>query len=482
MSTTKGGWARKPTEQELTTLRIRPDAIPASVSERNAELTLYHSWDESLVGIRHWDREAGAITFSTPSGHPPGAFIAHSEKARTFALWNVREGMTTPGQWYLDRDAGRVVYWPLPGEEADAVVAYAPTSTSVLRLEGTEESPVRDVLLRGLTVGLTTTPLVAGGFGALRFEGAIEGRHVERLRIDRVTVRWAGGQGIRLAGCRSVKVSGCTVQETGAGGLCLSGTDGTVERTCVHHIGRTYASALGLRVSGSDWRVRRNTLHHTPYTAINAGGQRLRFEHNRFHHIMEELDDGAAIYIFAGGTCELRGNYTHDLRDEQVHAYYLDERCTGCLVQGNVAENVCWPIHNHMATDCELKENVCVSSGRMRISFANCHGFVLTRNVFVCPGELVLAPSYTGVRRLRSNVFFSGEGRYRWEFHNRLPSLEPNETPTPILPGDSGSVVADIGCVCRSGKVSYGNPELAAQLGLKEIDVSAAGCGREAAG
>jgi acyl-CoA synthetase (AMP-forming)/AMP-acid ligase II len=25
--------------------------------------------------------------------------------------------MTEPGQWYLDRTAGKVVYWPVPGEE-----------------------------------------------------------------------------------------------------------------------------------------------------------------------------------------------------------------------------------------------------------------------------------------------------------------------------------------------------------------------------
>ncbi len=479
MSTTKGGWERKPTEQELTTLRLKPGSLPETICERNAELTIYHSWDESLVGIRDWDREQGIITFSTPSGHPPGAFGNRKDQARTFVVWNVREGMTQPGQWYFDRDAGRLVYWPLPEEKIADIAAYAPTATTVLRLVGTEAAPVRDVSLHGLTFGVTTTPLVAGGFGALRFDGAIEAAHVQGLRLQQITVRWTGGQGIRALNTQGLRCTECTIHDVGAGGMVFSGTDGVISGNLLHHNGRTYPSALALRVSGERWRVQHNTLHHTPYSAINAGGRHLRFEHNRFHHIMEELVDGAAIYIFAAKNCVLRGNYTHDVRDEQVHAYYLDEQSADSLVEGNVAVGVPWPIHNHMAWNCVLRGNVCLNDGGMRISFPNCDRFLLERNVFACRGELVFEPSYTGVGQLRRNVCFSQAGSYRWAFHDRLPSLERNADPTPMLPENAGSVMADLGCRCEAGKIAYANHELAAKFGLGELDVSAAGCGRD---
>jgi hypothetical protein len=45
--------------------------------------------------------------------------------------------------------------------------ALAPMQTAVVRLAGTAEAPVRDVQLTGLTIGVTTTPLRAGGFGAM---------------------------------------------------------------------------------------------------------------------------------------------------------------------------------------------------------------------------------------------------------------------------------------------------------------------------
>ncbi len=479
MSTTKGGWERKPTAEELTTLRLVKGSLPDGLSARNAELTIFHSWDESLVGIKSWNRAKGVITFSTPSGHPPGAFGSWKEQARTFAVWNVREGMTRPGQWFLDRERGCVVYWPLAGESLRTVAAVAPTRTTVIRIAGTEEAPVGRVRLSGLTLGVTTTPLIAGGFGALKFEGALEAAYAPGLRLDGLTVRWAGGQGLRVMKSDGVRCTGLTVCEVGGCGAVFQGAGGVITGALIHHNGRIYPSALGLRVSGERWRVHHNTLHHTPYSAVNAGGKGLRFEHNRFHHIMEELVDGAAIYVFAAKRCVLRGNYTYDLRDEQVHAYYLDEQSADSLVEGNVAVGVPWPIHNHMAWGCTLRGNVCLYAGNMRITFPNCDRFLLERNVFSCGGELIFEPSYTGVSRLKANVFHSGAGHFRWAFHDRLPSLERNAGPVAALPTNEGSLVADPGCRCEEGRVTYANLDLAKKLGLPVLDVSGAGCGRE---
>lgn len=479
MSTTKGGWQRPPTDEELTTLRVVPGSLPEGLSERHAELTIYHSWDESLVGIRRWDREAGVIVFSTPAGHPPGAFGGWKEQARTFVVWNVREGMTRPGQWYLDRERGLIVYWPLDGELPGRPDVLAPTRRAVLRLAGTAERPVRDVRLKGLTFGVTTTPLQAGGFGARLFEGAIEAQYAHGLRLDGVTLRWAGGYGMRVQSSDGVRIERCTAHDTGAGGILLTGKGGVVARTLIRHVGRTYPSALALSVHGERWRVHRNTLHHTPYSAISAGGRALRFEANRFHHVVEELVDGAAIYVYAGKGCMLRGNYTYAVRDEQVHAYYLDEQCEESVVAGNVADGVPWPLHNHMASRCTIRDNICLARAGMRITFANCDGFLLARNLLACEGELAFDGSYTGVRCLQRNVFFSRAGRYRWAFADRLPSLERNVGPTPALPRNAGSVFTDPGVRCEDGRIAFADPEAARRLGIRALDVSGAGCGRE---
>ena len=74
MSTTGGGWKRKPTSEELTTLKYRPEDIGSWLDINNAEVTVYHMWDESMVGLKAIDAEKQILTFSSPLGHPPGAF------------------------------------------------------------------------------------------------------------------------------------------------------------------------------------------------------------------------------------------------------------------------------------------------------------------------------------------------------------------------------------------------------------------------
>ena len=475
MSTTGGGWERKPTEEELTTMRLLPNSLPETISERNAELTIYHCWDESLVGIKYWDRAHDMIVFSTPSGHPPGAFGESKRQARSFVVWNVREGMTKPGQWYQDREAGRIVYWPLEGETLADMEAFAPTRAAVLRVNGTAEAPVNNVRIKGVTFGLTTTPLIAGGFGARLFEGAIEGVNVRGLRLEDTTILWAGGQGARLSNCHGLRCLRCDFHDTGAGGASFDGTDGVVEDTLIHHVGLSYSSAIGLRLGGERWRVRHNTIHNTPYSAIAAGGKDLRFERNRFHHVMEQLMDGAAIYMFAADSCVLRGNYTHDIRDSVAHAYYLDERSVDSLVEGNVAENVPWALHNHMGSNCVIRNNVCLSSSGMKLTLALCDRFVLERNVLVCEGEFTFNGAATSIACLRGNCFFSRSGNYNWSFNDMTPSRQRDPGPMPMLPRSQGSLLADPGCRCDNGRISYLDKDLAARLKLPCLDVSSAG-------
>jgi hypothetical protein len=467
MSSTGGGWKRKPTDEELTTLKHRPEDIGPWLDIKNAEVTVYHMWDESLVGLSAIDTKSNTLTFASPSGHPPGAF-----GVKKYVVWNVREGMTQPGQWYLDRTAGKLVYWPLPGEDMAKAVVFAPTIESIIRIQGTRAKPARDITIRGLTLSVTTTPLEAGGFGAGKFDGAVSVSFAEDCRLLDLEIINVGGQGIKASG-GALRVERCNVHHTGACGIRCSGTANVVIDNHIHDVGLTYPSAIALQGGGRDCEISHNEVHETPYTAVNWGGRNSRIEHNLIYHAMQELHDGAGIYCFAGKGLVLRGNFIRDIIDTGGYgasAYYLDERSENCLVEGNLSVGIVRPSHNHMAKNNTIRNNVFISGANARLTFPKSSNFTVEKNIICAKGNIVLE-NPDAVTRLHNNVFFSAKGIVQCR---KLKNY--SQAGSYQLKAEDGNLFVDPLIVeFEKGAVRLAPETPVDKLGIKPIDVSSAG-------
>jgi len=465
MSTTGGGWKRKPTAEELTTMRFRAEDLPAGIEAANAEVTVYHMWDESLVGVAAIDRQGGLMRFKSACGHPPGAFGVGE-----YVVWNVRCGLTRPGQWYLDRAAGRVVYRPRAGQRIETVRVIAPRVEQILRIEG-----VRDVTVEGLRLSVTTTPLRAGGFGAGSFDGAVEVRNSRGVRLRGLEVFNVAGQGIRASGSE-VAIVDCHVHDTGACGIKAPAA--RIENNHVHDVGRLYPSAIGIFSGGTEAVIVHNEVHDTPYTVINCGGRGHRIEGNRIYRAMQELHDGGAIYVFAGERTVLRGNLAFDIADTGGYgssAYYLDERSTGCVVEGNVAYGVGRPSHNHMAHGNTIRNNVFIFDGDMRLTFPRCSDFVFEGNVLRASGSITFSGIHA-ITSMRGNVLDSGAGKIIGRSLDRY-----SDGGAVDWDPKAANVVGPAGITAyRGGRVVYGPDSAAARRGIGRVDVHTAGVQRSA--
>ncbi len=411
MSTTGGGWQRKPTEAELTTMVYCPGDLGEWLDPDNAEITVYHMWDESMVGVKAIDHAARTVTFSTPAGHPPGAF-----GVKKYEVWNVRQGLTRPGQWFLDRTGGRVVYRPLEGEELARVRAVAPVTESVVRIRGTEDRPVANVTLRGLTLTVTNTPLVAGGFGAGRFAGALDLEHTRDVRLERLDIRSVAGQGLKAARSTGLVVAHCRISQTGACGISANAIeDGLLRDSRIHDTGLLYPSAPGVRWSGKRNRVEHNEVRDTSYSGIISSGESNTFEANRISRVMKVLHDGAAIYVTFCKGMVLRGNWVSDIVDTGGYgasAYYLDEQAEDCLVEDNLSVGVVRPSHNHMARNNVIRHNVFLSDENLLITLMKCEGFRFEHNVLVAR-KAVQITGTDAIADTPNNVLFSRKGQYQ---------------------------------------------------------------------
>ncbi|MBN1845992.1 MAG: right-handed parallel beta-helix repeat-containing protein [Sedimentisphaerales bacterium] len=464
MSTTGGGWQRKPTAEELTALKCRLDDLPADLELRNVEITVYHMWDESLVGAKSLDPSSHTITFSNPAGHPPGAF-----GVKKYVLWNIRQGMR-PGSWLLDRAAGKVVYWPLPGEDPGHLQVYAPVTESLIRVQGRPDAPASNIRIQGLALTVTTTPLVAGGFGAGRFAGAVDAQNAPNLELRSLEIYNVAGQGIRIHD-KAARVERCHVHHTGACGIRAPSS--TIQDNYLHHVGLIYPSAIACWGGGRDGVIRHNEIHDTPYTAINCGGENHRIENNRIYRAMLELHDGGGIYVFAGKGVVLRGNYISDIPDTGGYgssAYYLDERSEDCLVERNLSVGIARPSHNHMAHGNTLRENVFLVDGDARLTFARSDGYTMTENIIVADGSITLA-SADAVAQMHRNVFYSRSGRI---LNQQMQQYQSGRL-VPLAAGPDNRFADPRILSSADGAIGLADDSPARQLGIAPLDVSTAG-------
>ena len=309
-STYEGGFERQPNHEELTTLHYHKGDLPEGFVPENAEITVFHMWDESLVGIASNNKMDCTLTFSTLPGWPPGAFTKEHDFEKRYVVWNIREGLTKPGQWFLDRQKGELVYYPLAGERIQDLEVIAPRHFQVIRIKGRQRQ-AEGITLKNLSISSTNAPLKSGAFGAKLFDGAVSAENTIHCSFEKLTIRNVGGHCLKAAG-DDIQIRDCEFSDAGAGAIRLTGSRAVIRNNHINAIGKTFPSAIALYVGATDpnvpqeWipgraytdcLIEHNEIHDVPYAAICAGGKNLVIRKNLIYNAMTDLYDGAGIYI-----------------------------------------------------------------------------------------------------------------------------------------------------------------------------------------
>ena len=404
-----GHWPRKPTFAELVTMPYKAEDLPDTMDFRNAEIRLYHMWAESLSSVASNDLARHVVYLSQPAAWPMGAC-----GRRQYEVYNTREGMKKPGQWYLDRTRGKVVYWPKPGQDMAKILAVAPRLETVVRVAGTKKAPVPGVTLADFTVQAATPPDRRAGFGGGDLPPAVLLAEAEDCALERLEVCNVGGVGVRIGG-RACRLAACDVHHVGARGVSAYGEGLLVVSNRICHVGLQYPSSSAMGVGGKNGVVRRNEIYDSPYSGIIGGGTDMLYEENCIHHVMRVLHDGAAIYgNMTRGV--MRGNVVHDIvpvgKGFGASAFYYDEGALDCVIERNVAYGVPRPIHEHMTRGTQVRDNTFIADGDMTISFQSSIDCTFERNTLVLGGTLRYSfPE--AVRKWDDNRVFRGGSRSR---------------------------------------------------------------------
>lgn len=330
---------------------------------------ILHYWLSERMPVTKYDKENKMVWFERMPRRP---LIDDLEPYYAqYRILNVFEALTEPGEWYLDREAGKLYYIPLPGETADNILVEAPVLQNLVLINGTPEEAVGNVAFRGITFACTKSDTCDAGaakkyatYGqaAKNRDGAIRMTYARDVSLENCTLWGCGNYAIEATkGCHNIVVEGCEIRETGAGGIKICGANSyenerdlstkiRVEDCYIHDCTKIDYGAIGIFVSdAASVRLAHNEICRLKYSGISVGWvwgmhpsrtQDAIIEYNHIHHCGDgDMSDMGGIYLLGPqrGT-EIRGNYIHDIHRANYGGWgiYLDEGSTNILVEKNI--------------------------------------------------------------------------------------------------------------------------------------------------
>ena len=159
------------TDEDLgrDSFKYRKDDLKRWHNLNDVEVTLIHSWNESRLFISELDEEDRIVTFTGRIGRR----LNRATHANRYYIENVREGLNRAGEWYLDRPAGELYYWPV--DESRLSELRAPALDQLVRLQGSfkDNKYVEYINIIGLTFSDVSYTLPAEGIPTLPDVGDI---------------------------------------------------------------------------------------------------------------------------------------------------------------------------------------------------------------------------------------------------------------------------------------------------------------------
>lgn len=294
----------------------------------------YWAWDwaNSYERVETLDTARRLVRTAAPHG------LYGFRKGQRFYFLNVLEELDQPGEWYLDRQAGRLYFWP-PGDPGKAGEAITGGGAVLSLLEGplARLKEVSHVTFRGLTFEATRGSgiEIAGGTG---------------VRVAGCVLRNLGSWGVQMRGGTDHGVVACDILDTGDGGVDLAGGDRGRLEPAGHFVENCHFQRQGrwskcyvpaVHMVGVGLRASHNLIHDHPHCAILFNGNDHLVEFNEIHHIALETGDVGAIYTGRDYTYRgnrIRHNFIHHTGGVGMGSMgvYMDDCVSGSEIAGNI--------------------------------------------------------------------------------------------------------------------------------------------------
>lgn len=350
--------------------RYRNDDLQNWPDLADALVVYFHSWLASLHWVERLDEDQGIVYLRNPSQWPFGRW--DNQQGRYY-IENVKAAFDAPGEWFLDKAAGELLYRPLPGESTNAVEVIAPFARRLLEFEDVEH-----LAFEGLSFRYSDWRLNKDDYRPRQAFSNVDstpifGRKLRNTRFERCEIAMAGAHAMVLReGCQNNIIRQCHIHNMAGGGVYIGVTtpvppgtpnemlshSNVVDNCFIHDLNHTLHGSVGILVAhASDNSITHNDISEFDYTGISVGWiwtmdhrtnhRRNRIENNRVHHLVKGvLSDGGGIYTtgyYNEGTV-IRGNVVHDIHHYPTHNHakgiYLDGCSSDIVVENNLVYDI----------------------------------------------------------------------------------------------------------------------------------------------
>ncbi len=352
------------------------------------EYVIHQWWAIAILRVKDISitGDSACITFHQPESriefeHPWPAPYIDKDKSKNdnsaYYFTNAIQLLNQPGEWYEDLDAGKVYYWPREGEDLNEVEAVAPYLETLVRVEGSPDYPVSNIIFKGISFEHTAwlrpskkghVPVQAGWSiidayrlmnptleGGSRFENhhwierqpagvTVKGAH--NIRFKKCMFTHMGATGLDfISGTHHNLVEGCLFKDIGGTGIQIGFFGGPGFESHIPYNPsdkrelcqfEEISNNLITDCTNEDWgcngisvgyanniNIEHNEVSHVNYSGICIGWgwtkdsncmHNNRVHANHIHHFAKQMYDVGGIYtLSAQPGTEISNNSIHDL-------------------------------------------------------------------------------------------------------------------------------------------------------------------------
>ena len=398
---------------------------------QDVNVRIMHKWCDDILPLYSADVNSGKVTFRKVSA-------MSVEKGDNYVYENVREALSLPGEWYLDRAEGLLYYIPCDGETAENLVLQAPVTDAFILVDG-----VSDIDFRGIKFINTDWDFVSGTIkiwpvdedkslypfldyhsthpqAAYEVPAAITVTNAENVNFTDCIFRSISNTAVMFKdNTENCKVDACLFDEIGGNAVFVTAlyaipalTKGISITNCeINEYGRIYNHSIGVLIChASDCVIKNNEIHDGWYTAVSVGWV-WGYSENPTNNI--KVQDNLIYNIGNGWLSDMGGIYTLGRQPDTVLSgnviynvgcyegssgyggwgIYLDEGSSEILVENNLVYDCnSQTFHQHYGRDNMVRNNIFAfgGEGAFRISKHEEHNSLFLENNILVTDDAVM--------------------------------------------------------------------------------------------